>query len=71
MTRVTSHRSVTPDHITGHRNERARTVRERARTVRDRSRPVDFVVWTLDRALAPIIVQSEEGVSVHPPEINF
>ena len=26
---------------------------ERARTFRDRSRPVDFVVWTLDRALAP------------------
>ena len=29
------------------------TRNERARTVRDRSRPVDFVVWMLDRALAP------------------
>ena len=26
---------------------------ERARTVHDRSRPVDFVVWMLDRVLAP------------------
>ena len=29
------------------------TRNKRARTVRDRSRPVDFVVWTLDRAVAP------------------
>ena len=29
------------------------TRNEGTRTVRDRSRPVDFVVWTLDRALAP------------------
>ena len=30
------------------------TMNERARTVRDRTRPVDLVVWTLDRGLAPV-----------------
>ena len=36
---------------------------EQARTVRDRSRPVDFVMWTLDRALGAIqVLRNSDGV---------